>query len=141
MTSVGREEIGESVLRCCLNARKDSSSDSDLISASIACCWYFQEFALIIESIVKIENCLLSSVYSSLRIAMSTSHASPLLLYCTAVITAILDYIFTILHVLPAAMPQHCILCIDYCRLKGDVKTQEFYRSNSEAYSHRGSTQ
>ena len=41
MTSAGREEIGESVLRRCLSARMDSSNE--LISASIVCCWYCQE--------------------------------------------------------------------------------------------------
>jgi hypothetical protein len=38
MTSVGRDEMGASALRRCLNARMDSSND--LISASMACRWY-----------------------------------------------------------------------------------------------------
>ncbi len=41
--SGGRDETGESELRRSLNVRMDSAND--LISASIACCWYSREFA------------------------------------------------------------------------------------------------
>ena len=43
VTSVGKDEIGANALRRYFNARMDSSND--LISASMACCWYSQEFA------------------------------------------------------------------------------------------------
>ena len=41
--SVGKDEIGASALRRYFSAWMDSSND--LISASMACCWYSQEFA------------------------------------------------------------------------------------------------
>ena len=46
--SVGKDEIGASVLRRYLNARIEALRDSsnDLISASMACCWYSQESSL-----------------------------------------------------------------------------------------------
>ena len=47
--SVGKDEIGASALRLYFSAwimpRMDSGSSNVLISASMACCWYSQEFA------------------------------------------------------------------------------------------------
>lgn len=47
MTSAGTEEIGASALRRYFNARMEASSD--LISTSMARCWYSQEFESIVE--------------------------------------------------------------------------------------------
>ena len=46
--SVGKDEIGASELRRDLSARIEALRDTfnDLISASIACCWYSQESSL-----------------------------------------------------------------------------------------------